>query len=265
MAGRRINRPESFGWGMVVGKKYREELAKRRAVKHVRSLVLVDDAAIRRDSFRKAAKIIRKLDRLEGAIEHYHATETRLYSDWFDLTFRGIREKIEDKRLEYVRLAEFHNSIVAMASLHDIAMWEAFRLIKQEEEAYANGDERERAKIDRLRVERRKFAETEMRKEFGSDFGDEEDFEDSDRSEDIATEHSENESFEPDDDKRGEVESILGMPEKKIRNTFKDYDAGISLLVHAFELAEVTGQAKVFLRVGVCTPPSSIRFFTGFF
>ncbi|MGE0528060.1 MAG: hypothetical protein AB7G93_14945 [Bdellovibrionales bacterium] len=238
-----------------MSKKYRQKLRHLRRAGQVRALVVIDDNRIRAEVFSGAAKILRKMDRLEAAIDTFHNKDQRLFSDWFNLTFQKDREKIENKNREYKDLATLHNEIVAAASLMGLSMPEAYRLIRTEQEQFAQGDEAERERIRKLRLERERFAQDEMEKEYRANCRDEDmDFSEDeeefgfgrDRAEESASLSSESTLTEKD---REELEAIQRLPDNRLRRLTEDFGDAMGLLVKSFELSQKARNPRVFLRV----------------
>ena len=136
------------------------------------SILVIDDAVIRREHFRESAKVLKKMDRLERTIDHFLNAEQKLFSDWLALTFRRERNLLNEKQEQYRALLDFHNSMIAMSMMLKIDLWQAYRLLKNEEERYAGADDAERLRIDAERSLRLEFAQAEMDQENGFDPGD---------------------------------------------------------------------------------------------
>ncbi|NJL24005.1 MAG: hypothetical protein HC902_01660 [Calothrix sp. SM1_5_4] len=225
-----------------------------------KNLILIDDTAIRESHFSAANKIIRKIERLESAIATFHSSDQKLFGDWFDLTFRKEREEANEKTIAYRKLAEFHNSIVAASQMLDISMPDAFRLIREEEDRYQKGDQATREKIEQTRREREQFARDEMAREyreenedFDSAFGSHLDDEnETDNDDDCDSSQAQEADISPED--LAEINRIESMTEKKLRQSLRDFNQGLEILLRTFRFAIVKGNPRPFLRAWDLAP-----------
>ena len=133
----------------------RIKYAEIRSQKAQKSLLVVDNEPLRVVEIRKAKSWLKKIDRLDETIERYYSTDSRLFSDWHDLTFRDLNETLRKKREEYTAYAQFHNKMVFIANSQYISIPRAYRILREEEAAYQRGDEAIKSKIDELRAKRR--------------------------------------------------------------------------------------------------------------
>jgi hypothetical protein len=220
-----------------------------------RHLIPIDDAVIRATHFLAASKIMRKIERLESAISAFHASDQKLFSEWFELTFRADREAVEEKMTDYKKLAAFHNSIVAAAKMLQISMPEAYLLIRQEEDLYRNADEATRQKIEQTRQDRDRFARDEMEREFCEQDGDN-DFEDEDSDDDSVAmngmESEEEPKLTPAD--RAEIQRLQTLTEKKLRQSLRGFEQGREILLTALRFAVLGGDPALFIRAWDLAP-----------
>ncbi len=131
-----------------------------------RSLVLIDDRALRREAFTQAEKLIRRLERIERDLDAFESEDQRLYRNWFELTFRIELERIHDTEAEVRRLTHFHNWMVAEHHRLEISVAAAYKILKAEQEFYKTATPSERVQIDRERAARDEFLRTMLEKEY---------------------------------------------------------------------------------------------------
>lgn len=206
-------------------------------------LLVVDDQKIRHAAFQTAAKLFKKINRLETDLASFRTTDQLRFEDWEALTFRHLQERMKQSQGELRRLYEFHNWVVALSHQKKISMIEAYRLLKREEELFNNGTEVQRQEIEKERQKREEFIRAECEQEareerafteewerefgevFGEEFGDAWD-EDSDYKADRESDResnneSESEFDEPQGPKRTakdeqEFQSIVGLTDEKL-------------------------------------------------
>jgi hypothetical protein len=111
----------------------------------MKSLIVIDDKSIRRKAFRDAELIIRKIDRLEAGFDDFHRIDQKLFTDWYALTFREHENRIRSLRDQYRELAQFHNEMVTIARMHDVSMPEAYRILRDEQDLFETGSEKQKA------------------------------------------------------------------------------------------------------------------------
>lgn len=219
-----------------MGKLYRERLKFRRENKHLLVPLVIDDAKIRKVYFKESEKFIRKIDRLEAALEHFRNKEERLFQDWFELTFRGEKGAVEQRRQEYLRLADFHNSMIAASDLYGVPMWLAYQKLIEEEAQFKAGSEELREQILKERERRLKYAEAEMRKEYGYD--DEEDEGDFDQDPDEGLGEGKREDPAVNDRRLQEsLDDISALSDKELKRLLSSPVTGTDLLSQVIDLA----------------------------
>ena len=131
----------------------------------MKSLTVIDDTAIRKNAFREAELVIRKIDRLEASFEAFHQVDQKLFADWYALTFRQHEQRLRDLADEFRALATFHNEMVTVARMHGVSMHDAYRILRTEEASLRHGTEEEKMKIEATRKERDDFLRDEMEEE----------------------------------------------------------------------------------------------------
>lgn len=160
-----------------MGRKYR---ALKEALRNnpVRDLLVIDDWKLRLKLFAEAEAVIKKIDKVERDRDNFSNQDQRLFTDWYELTFRQEKKELEERHQEYIALAKLHNDIIAVAEMQDIPPHRAYLFLKEEEKRYQAGTDSQRAEIDKLRQERLEFAQKAMDEEYGSAADEDEDFED---------------------------------------------------------------------------------------
>lgn len=125
-------------------------------------LMVIDDAAIRKQAFSTVKKTLKTVERLESQIEDFHEVDLSLYNDWYKLTFRDREKKIVELSEEYSKLADFHNDIISAHELYEISIEEAYLRIREESDQYKTANSKEKASIEEERQRRREYGEEEM-------------------------------------------------------------------------------------------------------
>lgn len=128
-------------------------------------LLVIDDVPLRQQSYRSAEKILKQIDRLEESLASFQDKDQKLFTQWLDQTFGRERQKLDQLQGEWRDLAQFHNWVVAAADMEHLPLFEAYRLVQAEQRAYEKGDERTRARIDRVRAQRESYVEMEVERE----------------------------------------------------------------------------------------------------
>ena len=180
-------------------------------------LLIIDDQLIRKNAFAQADKLIKKLDRLEADLESFRERDQRLFSSWYDLTFRKEQQNILEHEDECRDLARLHNWMIALAEMHYISMPRAYAILQREEELYETGSEKERSEIDALRLKRDEFIRQKIAEEYGSDFSE---------NEDLDEEKEEKEDAED----SPELDMIRAMSEEKILKLCSDRGGAFAIL-----------------------------------
>jgi hypothetical protein len=130
-----------------------------------RALLVIDNTPLRTREILEAKRWLKKIRKLEDAIQSFHNNDQWLFSEWHDLTFRDLTAEIATKRDEYLTLADFHNQMVMLAERQKISLPQAFRILFEEEQEYAQADAELRAKIDERREQRKVDLQREIEKE----------------------------------------------------------------------------------------------------
>lgn len=236
-----------------MGRKYRDLKAALRA-NPIRSLLVIDDWGLRLKLFSEVESVIKKIDKVERDRDNFSNQDQRLFTDWYDLTFRQEKKELEDRHLEHLSLAKFHNDIIALAEMQEILPHEAYLYLQEEEKRYREGTEEQRAKIDRFRNERREFAQKAMAEEFGPHFDEENDLEDEDFDSTFKLEPdlSDLDKFET---KR--YNHFKSRSPEQLKKEFSGRD-GLALAMEALGIASLTDDPALFLKIWDAFP-SNIR------
>lgn len=229
-----------------------------------KALLVIDDRPIREQAYSEAKKLINKIDNIEEKIENFRNHDQKLFSDWFNLTFRNKLKKIEDLQLEYANLSRFHNWVVATSKIKKISIFLAYKKMKEEENSYQSGGDEVRKQIEKSRAERDKYIcdeiEREERKMYGDDdFGFDE-FDGKNNEESANTNDNENTNDDESTDEsqftanrteaqERELLRIKNMTDKKIIKLCRNRDNALAMLATALALAQTPEEYKIFLRV----------------
>jgi broad specificity phosphatase PhoE len=144
-----------------------------------RDVLVIDNRPLRERHYQEAQKVILKIERLEEKIRLFHSSDQKRFDEWYELTFRKLRQVQEDERNKYQELARFHNWIVATAHKLDLEMHQAYTLMRDEQLRWNAGTLEERRQIDLERQRREAYIRQEFRTRYNEDFSfEEESFED---------------------------------------------------------------------------------------
>ncbi len=124
---------------------------KYEGVRHLRkqrALLVIDNTPIRNQEISVLQKWRKKLEKLELTLQQFHRSDLQLYSEWHQLTFRQLLEKLEKTRADFQRIAEYHNKVVFISKQNRISVPEAYHLLKEEQRQHEKGDAAVRAKIE---------------------------------------------------------------------------------------------------------------------
>jgi hypothetical protein len=210
------------------------------------SLLIIDDAGVRRRGFAEAEKILKKLDRLEAKLARFAECDQRLFQDWLDQTFCEQKNLIDEKRQEYHDLAQLHNWIMAEAKMHELSLHEAYRRVRDEKLRYEKGSETDRQRIQCERQKRDDFIETEVHREQAEAEKLQREFEQSFSGFDKAFRSS----FKDGD----ELDTFRALTDEKLNELCRDVDVAFSLLFEILELARSPDDFALLLRVWNQTP-----------
>lgn len=105
----------------------------------IRSLLVIDNAPIRKKSINLVQKWFKKIEETEQSAKTFQETDLRLYTDWYNLTLNPLIQEIDQSRREFVKLAEFHNLMVVVSNERKISMPAAFLFLEDEERQYQKG------------------------------------------------------------------------------------------------------------------------------
>jgi hypothetical protein len=221
-----------------------------------RELLCVDDLKIRRQAFREAEGVIRKLDQLEHKIQSFHQEDQKLFQEWENLTFRNEQARLAATKEEYDQLCQFHNRLLATARMLDIELYEAYPLLKDEQKAHAEGGAEERDAIEKRWAERDRYAEDEIEKQFRSE-----------ASYGGGLNHAEDEfddRAEFSEDEKKMFDDVENMSDADIEQILRQ-SMGFFFLLTCFELGTNYGNFRPFLRLWNLANRSLRRKFAGFF
>jgi hypothetical protein len=119
--------------------------------------LIIDNQPIRKDLFKTAAEVLKKIEKLEKELANFHDKDQSLYQNWYQLTFQDDLKRADKLYDEYNRLAKLHNSVLAQADMYDQSHGEALATLRREQKKYDKGTEAEKKKIDEKRLRREEF------------------------------------------------------------------------------------------------------------
>lgn len=88
-------------------------------------LLVIDDQKIRHAAFQTAAKLFKKINRIETDLAFFPTTDQLRFEDWEALTFCHLQERMKQSQGELRRLYEFHNWVVAVSHQRKMSMIES--------------------------------------------------------------------------------------------------------------------------------------------
>lgn len=123
-----------------------------------RSLSVTDDRKIRVELFSATARLLKKIQKLEKDHADFLRWDQLLYENWYNLTFRSERAASEQLERRYRTLTAFHLHLKHVAEASNVTLARAYRLLKEEEHQYQQGDSDWKFIIERLRQQRAESA-----------------------------------------------------------------------------------------------------------
>jgi hypothetical protein len=183
------------------------------------SVIILDEARVRKDFFGKIEPILKKIERIEDRIESFNAQDQRLFESWLDISFRDERQKLVDLNASINTSKALLKWVDVTAQQRQISRAKAYRLMKQEKHDFESGDE----------VAQRRITEERLRR-------------------DQWTENAEQTSARSPEDESAFV-MIRAMDMNKIRQICADGDAVIWLLSTTLELSRTPAEDRVFLKI----------------
>lgn len=136
----------------------------------LKSLLVIDDRKIRTEMFSATAHIIKKMRRIELAHKEFLILDQRLYNDWYNLTFRQENQEKEYLEHRLKALSAFKLHLWYVSETSNLTIQEAFRILKEEERQYQNGDSDWKFIIDKLRQHRTEYAKKKKQQKRASLF-----------------------------------------------------------------------------------------------
>ncbi len=133
------------------------------------SVLIIDNGPLKRQAAEQAHAWLKKIEEFELALKKFNDIDQPLFTEWYNLTTHPLREELEVLTDEYLRLIEFHNTMIFIVNDQDVSMAQAYLILKEENERFVSGDTGVRSEIEKLRELRKKLIE--------DDLGPEKDFE----------------------------------------------------------------------------------------
>ncbi len=210
------------------------------------SVLIIDDAKVRKEAFREVEKLLKKLERLEGNLDAFHREDQRIYSDWVNLTFHKKRMQVETLQSKLRELMRFHNWMVAISEQDDIARPEAILKLREEERAYKKGDAKTCLEIEKTRRLRDEY----ILRQIEQDFGDEPEG-GCGIDEDPHEKTAQGKNGAPLRNRHDEAlfQKLNGYSDKKLRQRCGSFDEALELLSQVFELVRSDLEFKLILRI----------------
>ena len=125
------------------------------------SVLIIDNAPLKRQAAEQAQIWLKKIEDFELALKKFNDVDQPLFTEWYNLTTHPLREELEVLTEEYLKLIEFHNTMIFIVNDQDVSMAQAYLLIQQENEKFEAGDAKTREEIEKVRALRKKLIEHE--------------------------------------------------------------------------------------------------------
>lgn len=207
----------------------------------MRKLMVVDDTAIRKSAFSRLDRLVKKLQKMENGVAAFYERDLRLFEEWYELTFRDRRHRIEAKRDRYLALARFHNLMLALAEMEDLSLPEALKRLREEERLLRDGTPDQKRHIENLHRLREEYVRTEYERR------------------ERKREERQSRQSELDDARSGprapdvadieEMEVISSMEDSEIEEWVADSDIAFMVLSDSLRVANFTGNFALFVRI----------------
>ncbi len=139
-----------------MGRKYRE-LKERMLGVRSRHLLVIDDQKIRMKAYKEIEKTLKKIENLEDSIQSFETTDQGLFNDWTKLTFADRQSTLESLHQQLSEMGIFHNRVIALSDLEEMAIWLAYSQVKSEQDLHKNGTIEEKNRIEKLWKERDEY------------------------------------------------------------------------------------------------------------
>ncbi len=226
-----------------------------------RSLVVLDNAPIRKKSITLAQGWLKKIEDTEKSVRKFQEIDLKLYTDWYNLTLNPLIESIDEMRQEFISAAEFHNLLVMISKEKNIPMPMAHLFLQNEDEEFKSGDNNTRTRITAIRAARTKAFENEMRQqnESGSYSGDDND--NSNDNDDVDSSHSHHlkeaiDALKLEEDLvkksrekyKKQIENYERITDKKLTKIMRSFEEGFSFLVEAISILSASSRVDLLRR-----------------
>ncbi len=134
--------------------KSRLKYQKMRQLNQLRSILVVDNAPLKKKEISLLQKWFRKIEKVQISIRQFNEKDQKLFSDWHQLTFHSLLEQIEKIRSEYFLQGDFHNQMLWISKQNKMSIPKSYLFLQAEQDRYDTGDAAIKAEIDAIRLQR---------------------------------------------------------------------------------------------------------------
>ncbi len=188
------------------------------------SLLIIDNGPLKKQAAEQAQIWLKKIEDFELALKKFNDINQPLFTEWYNLTTHPLREELEALTEEYVKLIEFHNTMIFIVNDQDVSMAQAYLILKEENERHEAGDAKVKSEIEKTRSLRKKLIE--------DDLGPEESFEDH-RSRGSGDPEKSERHQDNDDDRLRFFEKLT---DSQVSEILRDPEDGASFLMNAIAI-----------------------------
>ncbi len=241
-----------------------------------KSLVIVDNAPLRKKAIQYAHKNLQKIEDLEKSSSQFNDVDLKLYEDWYKLTLSSTLETIQKTQQEFNSLADFHNMMIIVSKTQNISIPEAYLFLKHEEDQYKSGNAEICNQIKLAREQRKQDLEAEInktrpndqcdcagcRRERAKSDGPDNAYCDSDNFDESQDDDAEFSEMKKDEETilrnrekhKNLIQNLEAMSDKKITQSMRNFDAGVQFLLDAFSLLLPCSRTDILRRIWKLAP-----------
>ena len=125
----------------------------------------IDTPRVRRDILIEAQTLAQRIDLVEDELELYRERDLPAFNAWFEERFGDERAHLRQLEGELSLIVRRHNDVVALAKMHDLSMERAYRMVVEEDLAFARGNPATRRHIREERSKREHLLREDLERE----------------------------------------------------------------------------------------------------
>lgn len=124
-----------------------------------------DTPRVRRDILIDAQRLAQQIDQAEDELEDYRERDLPGFRAWFEGRFTEDQTRLAELERDLAATVRRHNQMVALAKMNEMPMERAFRMITEEDRAFARGNPATRRHIRDERARREAFLRDDLERE----------------------------------------------------------------------------------------------------